>query len=280
MALIRNRDYWFLYLAPIAAFLALFFLYPFINGIIVSLHPQDAEGWSIANYVRFFSDPKMLRILRFTAIDLGIPATAISLLLAIGITYKLRKPFFGSTFLRSTITLPLAYSGVIAVSVIFIFFSGAGLFNRFLVALGLIDRPLRLMGNYWGVLIASVYQQIPFLFLFLISAMVAIPPTLEEAAKTLGATEWQVFRRVILPLIMPAIVTAGVLGYITNYGAFVTALIPGDPAFRTRTILIEAYYQAFQKGDWSMAITVSLIAAAVEMIFIFLYLRLQRRWQT
>jgi len=276
----RLKTVWPLYFFPIGLFLAAFFFFPILSGFIISFHPKGSDTLSMANYVRFFSDPKLLRILRFTAMDYGIVATLLSLLVAIPITYLLRRPFSGISIIRSLVTLPMAYSGVIACSVIFIFFSGSGLFNRFLNQAGLIERPVRMMSNYTGLIIASVYQQVPFLFLFLLSAMVGIPPSLEEVAKTLGATEWQVFRRVILPLVLPAMLTAGVLGYISNYGAFVTALICGDPAYRTRTLLIEAYAQAFQRADWSLGITIALIGGMVEGVFILLYLRLQRRLVT
>lgn len=278
MTMLRNRDLWPLYFLPIGAYLAFFFFYPLASGLLISVYPQGSNSWSLANYQRFFSDPKMIRILRFTALDYGIVTTLLSLLVAIPIAYKLRRPFRGISIIRSLTTLPMAYGGVIACSVLFIYLSGSGLFNLFLLRLGLVERPLRLMGNYIGLVISSMYTQVPFLFLFLLSAMVNINPSLEEAAKTLGATDWQVFRRVIFPLILPAVLTAGTLGYITNYGAFVNALICGDPAYRTRTIMIEAYHHAFQKFDWSMGIAITMIAGFVEMIFIFLYLRLQRRF--
>ena len=134
------------------------------------------------------------------------------------------------------------------------------------------------MGNYTGVVLASIYQQVPILFLFILAALSGIDPVLEEAAKTLGASEWQVFRRVTFPLALPAITTAGILGYITNYACYVTALIAGDPAYRTRTLMIEAYEQAYRHFDWSMATTVTMIAAAFGTALAFLYLRFQRRF--
>lgn len=239
----------------------------------------EYRAWGLDNYSFFFSDPHNLEVLRFTAIDLGVFVTAAALLVGIPLAYKLRRPFAGVTTLRAIVTLPMAYAGLIAVTLIFIFFSGSGLFNRFLISIGLIDEPMRLMGNYVGLLFASVYQQTPFIFLFLISAMIGISPSVEEAARTLGASPFQVFRKVAVPLIMPAIITVAVLGYIQNYGAFVTAIIAGDP-FQNETILISAY-EAYQRDvNFSRATTIAYIAGATEMIFIMLYVLFLRRYET
>lgn len=273
----RIKTTWPLYLLPVGLFLGFFFFYPVIRGIAASFRPEGVVGWSLANYRRFFSDPRMLRILRFTALDLGVVATSLSILIAVPIAYRLRRYFRGVTIFRTLVTLPLAYSGVIAVSLVYFAFTGAGLLSLTLRRIGIIEHPLHLMGGYTGVIIASIYQQVPFVFLFILAAMAGVNPTLEEAAKTLGASKWQVFRRVILPLTLPAIMMAAILGYITNYGAFVTAIIPGDPAFATRTVLIEAWHQAFRRWDWSMSVTITTIAGAVAMVFVYIFLLLQRK---
>ena len=268
---------WPLYLLPFALFLALFFFYPLISGILVSLQPEGAAGFSLANYYRFFTDKRLLRSLTFTAFDLGFVATGLSLLIAIPITYKLRKPFRGITPLRTLITLPLSFSGLIACSLLVFNLGPMGMPNLIFLKYGIIGEPLSLMHSYTGLIIASVFQQVPFIFLFLLSAMAGIDPSVEEAAKTLGANSWQVFRRVIFPLVFPSIVVVALLGYITNYGCFVTALICGEPVSATRTIVIEAQEQAFRYFNWSMAITISMIAAAVEAVFIVVFLRIQKK---
>jgi len=267
----------FLYLLPIGIFFGCLFMYPMIEGFLLSLHPEGAGGLSFANYVRFFSDPRMLRTLRFTAFDMGVVVTTISLFITIPLAYKLRRKFRGVVLLRTLVSAPLGYSGIIAVSIVYLAFSGWGLFNLFLMRAGIIVRPLDLVGNYTGVVLASIYQQVPILFLFILAALASIDPTLEEAAKTLGASEWQVFKRIIFPLALPAVTTAGILGYITNYSCYVTALIAGDPAYRTRTLMIEAYEQAYRRFDWSMATTVTTISAAIGLLIFFVYLRLQQR---
>ena len=271
------RGAWPLYLFPVGVFFLLFFLYPMIDGLLGSLRPLGVEGLSLANYVRFFSDPRMLRVLRFTVFDLGVVVTSLSLLIAIPLAYKLRKRFRGVSVFRALVSFPMGYSGIIAVSIVFFAFSGWGLLNLSLMRLGLIDRPLELVGNFTGVVLASIYQQVPVLFLFILAALAGIEPSLEEAAKTLGASEWQVFRRVVFPLALPAISTAAILGYVLNYGAFVTAIIPGEPVRLTRTLMIEAHDQAFRWFDWPMALTVTMVAAGFGLILVFTYLQLQRR---
>lgn len=231
-------------------------------------------GWD--NYIWFFSEARNLQILKFTAIDLGLVVTFLSVVLGLALTYRLRKPGPGVNTLRAIVAMPMAYAGLIAVTLIYIFFSSSGLLSKTLVGVGLIDEPIRMMGKYVGLVIASVYQQAPFIFLFLLSAMVAIPETVEEAARTLGANSWKIFVMVIIPLILPAILTVAILGYIQNYGAFVTALIAGDPV-QTKPVLVNAYDIYIHEAHLPRAATVAYIAGAFEMIFISLYLYLLAR---
>jgi len=231
-------------------------------------------GWD--NYTWFFSEARNLQILKFTAIDLGIVVTTLSVLLGLALTYQLRKPGWGVNTLRAIVAMPMAYAGLIAVTLIYIFFSSSGLLSKSLIGLGLIEEPIRMMGNYIGLVIASVYQQAPFIFLFLLSAMVGIPDTVEEAARTLGANSWKIFIMVIVPLILPAILTVAILGYIQNYGAFVTALIAGDPV-QTKPVLVHAYDIYTREANLPRAATVAYIAGAFEMIFISIYLYLLAR---
>ena len=220
----------------------------------------EYRSFGFDNYIWFFSETRNLQILRFTALDLGVVVTLISVVLGIALTYRLRKPGFGVNTLRAIVAMPMAYAGLIAVTLIFIFFSSSGLLSKSLIGLGLIEEPIRMMGNYTGLVIASVYQQSPFIFLFLLSAMVAIPETVEEAAKTLGASPGVIFRWVIVPLILPAILTVAILGYIQNYGAFVTALIAGDPV-QTKPVLVHAYDIYIREADLPRAATVPISPA-------------------
>lgn len=242
------------------------------NNYVVLEH----RAFGFDNYRWFFSETRNLQILRFTALELGVVVTFLSLVLGIALTYQLRKPGFGINTLRAIVAMPMAYAGLIAVTLIFIFFSSSGLLSKVLIGVGIIDEPIRMMGNYVGLIIASVYQQSPFIFLFLLSAMVAIPETVEEAAKTLGASPWSIFYLVIVPLILPAILTVAILGYIQNYGAFVTALIAGDPV-QTKPVLVHAYDIYTRESDLPRAATVAYIAGAFEMIFISMYLYLLGR---
>src|SRR5690606_40686325 len=115
-----------------------------------------------------------------------------------------------------------------------------GWFNRSLIAIGLIDAPLRLVNNYWGVFASLVITVFPFTFLLTLSYITGIDPALERAAATHGANSWQRFRHVMLPLLLPGLVIAACHTFVQAFAVFPSAVLLGGPLGPTRASLIAA----------------------------------------
>jgi ABC-type spermidine/putrescine transport system permease subunit II len=120
------------------------------------------------------------------------------------------------------------------------------------------------------VLISLIVSGFPFAFLLTLSYVTGIDPTLASAAATLGASPWQQFRRIYLPLLMPGLTMAACLSFVQAFSVFPSAVLLGAPAGPTRVMSIAAAEAAFESYDYSLA---SAIAMVMVMGFVQLLCR-------
>ncbi|EEY28184.1 binding-protein-dependent transport system inner membrane component [Brucella suis bv. 5 str. 513] len=145
-------------------------------------------------------------------------------------------------------------------------------FSRTLMLFGLVDAPLKLTNNYWGVFASLIITGFPFTFLLTLSYVSGIDPALEQAAATHGAKSWQRFRYVLLPLLIPGLAITFCLSFVLAFAVFPSAILLGAPAGPTRVISIAAYQAAFEQYDYSMAAAIAMIMAAVQLAIVVLVL--------
>jgi putative spermidine/putrescine transport system permease protein len=127
---------------------------------------------------------------------------------------------------------------------------------------------LKLTNNYWGVFASLVITVFPFTFLLTLSYITGIDPALERAAATHGANSWQRFRYVMLPLLVPGLVVAACLTFVQAFAVFPSAVLLGAPSGPTRVISIAAAQAAFEQYDDSMASSIAMIMAAVQLLVV------------
>jgi putative spermidine/putrescine transport system permease protein len=140
------------------------------------------------------------------------------------------------------------------------------------MTIGLISSPVRLVHNYWGVVISILITGFPFTFLLTLSYITGIDPSLEQAAATLGAKPASRFRHIFWPLLLPGLAITFCLSFVQAYSVFPSAVLVGEPAGATRVISIAAYQSAFEDYDYAMASTVAMIMGATQLavvLFVF-----------
>ncbi|MBV8962901.1 MAG: sugar ABC transporter permease [Hyphomicrobiales bacterium] len=253
-----------LLLLPAALFLIALFIYPFIYGFVLSFEPK--QGGTLSNYQRFFSDSYFANTVA-TTMKIALPVTLLNLTLAIPIAFRvrlLRRQRLLTTFL----VLPITLGTVLVAEGMLFYFGPQGWFNRTLMTLGLISHPVRLVHNYWGVLISLVITGFPFTFLLTLSYITGIDPSLEQAAATLGAKPAARFRHIFWPLLLPGLAITFCLSFVQAYSVFPSAVLVGEPAAATRVISIAAYQSAFEDYDYSMASAIAMIMAATQLIVV------------
>jgi multiple sugar transport system permease protein len=149
-----------------------------------------------------------------------------------------------------------------------------GVFNQMLTAVGL--PPVNWLGStalaLWAVVLVDVWHWVPFVFLILFAAVEALPVDVLEAARVDGATRWQLLRRVILPLLWPAIVVAMLFRTIHAFKVFdeVYLLTSGGPGTSTELLTLHLYKVFFEQNQlgYGALLSLALIAAVVAFLLV------------
>jgi putative spermidine/putrescine transport system permease protein len=266
----------FLCLAPSVVYVLCMFIYPFAYGVYLSLRPQKADGFGLANYVSFFTDAYQYGTIWIT-FGLAIPNTVIVVVLALFLAYGMRRGIRMERTVTAILILPISLGVILLSEGILGFYGTNGWFNQALLALRFIDEPLSLTHNTIGVILALFMQQFPFCFLMLLGYISGIDPSLEGSARTLGAGPWTVFRRVMLPLIAPGLAIAFALVFVMSFAVFPSAIMVGQPAGSTRSISIAAYQQAFEQYDMSYASAIAVIMGLCQLAALIVIILIRRR---
>ncbi|MFC6086092.1 ABC transporter permease [Sphaerisporangium aureirubrum] len=274
----RGIDRSLLLLVPALAVLVALFLYPMLYGVGLSLQPASGGG-IFANYTAFFQDSYQSGTV-WRTMRLALPAALINVGASVPIAYRLRGRFRGRRLLTAILVLPVTLGTVLVADGLLRYLGPKGWFNRVLLDLGLIDEPIRLIYNYWGVLFSLLITGFPFAFLLVLSYMSGIDPTLERAAATLGAGPRQRVRYITLPLLAPGLATTFILAFVLAFSVFPSANLVGEPADETRVMAIAAYQAAFEKYDYSMASTIAVLMGVFELLVIALVLLWRGRLYT
>ena len=246
---------------PAALFLLLLFVYPFVYGLWISFQPK--LGGLFANYTTFFSDPFLYETV-WTTLRLAVPVTLLNLVIAVPIALRVRL-MRRQRVLTTILVIPITLGTVLVAQGLLNYLGPQGWFNRVLMFIGLIDHPVRLLHNYWGVFLSLLITGLPFTFLLTLSYVSGVDPVLENAAATLGAGAAARFRTILLPLLLPGLAITFCLSFVQAFSVFPSAVLLGAPSGPTRVISIAAYDAAFEQYDYGLASAIAMIMGAVQL---------------
>ena len=264
----RGYDGLTLLCVPAILFLLVLFIYPFLYGLVLSFEPK--QGGMFANYQRFFSDSFLYGTIG-TTLWLALPVTIATLLLAIPIAFRVRL-MKNQRLLTTILVIPITLGTVLVAQGLLNYLGPQGWFNRVLMTAGIISTPVKLLHNYWGVMLSLVITGFPFTFLLTLSYLSGIDPALEQAGATLGAGPWERFKHILLPLLLPGLAITFCLSFVQAFSVFPSAVLLGAPAGPTRVISIAAYQAAFEEYDYSMASAVAMIMGVVQLVIVVVVL--------
>lgn len=264
------------FVGPALVLLSIFLLYPAVNTIIVSFQDATASDWvGFDNYQFVFSDPAMVRSIRNTlAWMVVVPTIGV----VIGLVFAVladRLPR-GESVAKSLIFLPMAISFVGA-SVVWAFIydsrpfgNQTGLLNGILVGLG--QDPVSWQAitpwNNLFLMVIMIWTQTGFAMVILSAAIKSVPDDMLEAARIDGATEFQVFRRIIVPSIMSAIVVVATTMVVNVLKVFDIVYVMGWP---NTEVIAERMYRwsfAFRNTGRGAAVAVLLFLAVVPVLVV------------
>jgi ABC-type spermidine/putrescine transport system permease subunit I len=273
----RRRPAWAALAGPYAIFLLVFLIVPFANVAIFSVHAYSPTKivlpeLTLDNYRKLF-DLYYLRLFGRT-LRLGLLTTAICALLGYPLAYFLARAR-GKTLAVGLFLLimPLMVSTVIRVFGWIVILGRRGLINQALLSLGL--EPVKLLYTETAVIIGLVNIFMPFMVLPLMASIERIPPSLEAAARNLGANWRQTFARVILPLSLPGLISGCLLVYSISISAFVTPALIGNS--RERMAAQQIYDEVLVSFNWPVASSLALTLVLLTLGLLFWGLYATRR---
>jgi putative spermidine/putrescine transport system permease protein len=273
----RQPPYWTALVLPLALYLVVFLVVPFANIVLLSFYTYSPTRIfttepTFANYLALL-DAWFLTVLLRT-LRLGLLCTLICVLFGYPLAYFLaraerRLALVGLFFL----VMPLMVSAVIRTFGWLVILGRNGLLNTALGAFGI--GPLPLLYNEAAVVIGLANVFVPFMVLPLMASIERINPTLEEAARNLGASWSQTFLRVILPLSRPGLISGCLLVYSAAISAFVVPTLMGGA--RVRVIGRQIYDQLLISYQWPNAAAIAALLVVATTCLAFAVLALMRR---
>jgi ABC-type spermidine/putrescine transport system permease subunit I len=274
---VKARPVWAFLAGPYALFLLLLLIVPFANVALYSVHPYSPTKivlpeLTFDNYGKLF-DLYYARLFTRT-LRLGLVTTVVCALFGYPLAYWLARarPRLQTLGLFLLI-MPLMVSTVIRIFGWIVILGRKGLVNEALVGLGL--EPVKLLYTETAVIIGLVNIFMPFMVLPLMAAIERIPPSLEEAARNLGANWSQMFLRTILPLSLPGLISGSLLVYSVSISAFVTPALMGSP--RERMAGQQIYDEVLVSFNWPSASSLALTLVLLTLLLLFAALFATRR---
>ena len=253
-------------LAPALLWTAAFFVLPFLGMVALSFAQMEGRqivhGFDAGNYVRIFTDRTMLKAL-LNSLEITVVVTVISVLLAypLAAIIAFRVPARWQRLALLMAVLPFWTSYVVRSYSWLLVLGQNGVVNQTLLGLGLIAEPLQIASTRAATVIGFVHFFVMLLTLTIYANLIQLSPNYARAAQDLGASRWQTFTHVILPLTLPGVVTGAFLTFVLCIGDYVTPQILGGNTELTLPQLI--MLQLGRSGNFPLASALSVVLMAV-----------------
>ena len=259
----------------IVSWLMLFVFIPNLMIIITSFLTRDEANlieltFTLSNYTRLL-DPLYAKVM-LHSLYMAVVATGLCLLIGYPFAYIVAKmPVKIRPFMLFMVIVPFWTNSLIRTYGLKIVLGTQGIVNKSLMAIGLIEHPMRIMYTETAVMIGLVYILLPFMILPLYSAIEKLDRTYIEAARDLGANKLQTLLKVILPLTMPGIIGGCLLVLLPALGMFyVSDLLGGAKNLLIGNVIKS---QVLNARDWPFGAATSIALTLVMALMLYAYYR-------
>lgn len=270
----KKKNSWGVCVIPLYLFTLLFVLGPMIYMIAVSFATNNGSGYgfkwlfTLDNY-RKMLDPVYLQCF-VQSFKLAISTTLLVVIVGYPFGYFMAKlSARGKRVMMFLIMVPFWTSSLIRLYGWIIILQVKGVLNTVLKALGLIEKPLKILYSYPAVLIGMVYALLPFMILAVYSSVEKMDWSLVEAARDLGASPAEAFLTVTLKLTLPGLLSGVILTFVPSMGLFFIADILGGNKIVLVGSLIQD--QLTRGSNWPFAAALAVILTIMTSLMIFLY---------
>lgn len=267
-------------LAPIILFLGIFFLgsvfFAIVQGFGYAPHYGVAEFPTLQYYEQVLSSSYFWPSLWLTLYYSIVP-TFIGMIISLALAMTLSQKFKARNLAHIVYKVPMVVPYLVGVGLVILLFSNGGIFARLFYAMGLIQSPgefpriIQTSGG-WGIMLVYLWKQIPFMTLVIYSNLLVLGKETEEVAKLLGANRLQSFIYVILPRLLPSILTATLIVFAFNFGSFEVPYILGGSF--PNTLVVEAW-RLFDSPDYTKrpeAMVVATFVFLLSAVILFFYM--------
>ena len=253
-------------IVPIFVFYMGLFFYPLIRVLLFSVFDP---AFTLKYYYKFFQTSIYMHVFLLT-FKLGLIVTAVCIVLGYPVAYLLANaPRRVQGPLMICVIISFWTSLLVRTYAWMVILQRKGLLNTFLLKIGIIDKPIKLIYNTFGVSLGMINILLPFMILTLYGVMKGIDKNLLKASQNLGANPFQSFLRVYFPLSMPGVTGGALLVFVIAIGFYITPSLMGGLKDITVSLLIENEIRKLL--NWGYASTLSVILLVITLGFIYIY---------
>ena len=255
---------------PAVLFLLLLFVYP--TALLVGLSAVDVDGnITVSHYSRLFDQGLYTKVLLIT-LKVAAWTTTFAIIAGYPVAYLLANV---RSSLRNTliiwVLLPFWTSFLVRTFAWLVLLGRKGAINDLLIAVGILDYPIKIIYNFTGVMIGMVHALMPLCVLTMLAVMENIDTNLTKAAGTMGARRGQSFWRIYFPLSLPGVAAGGLLIFVTSLGFFITPALLGGA--RDTMIVQLIMFQIDSMLNWGFAGAISMLLLGTVLLIFFFYNR-------
>mgnify|MGYP003386062613 CR=1 FL=1 len=247
-----------LLVAPLLIYMLVLYALPVLAMLLRSLNDPT---WTLSHYAALFEDVVFAKTFWIT-FNTSITVTLGCLILGYPVAMGLVRAKTMAPLILVIILLPFWTSVLVRSYAWMVLLGRHGLVNEGLIALGMIDQPIRILNTTLATQIAMIHILLPYMILPIANALRQIDPSLARAAAGLGSPPWKTFLQITLPLSVPGVAAGGLLVFVLSLGFYITPAMLGGPRDITLSMLIA---QQVDQLNWAYAATLSAVLLATAL---------------
>ncbi|GGN24696.1 carbohydrate ABC transporter permease [Halarchaeum nitratireducens] len=281
----------YLAVLPVTALVGLFILYPIARAIYTSfferslLHPDQSTFIGMGNYANIWSSAQIHQVIVNTVLWVVV-GSGIAIVIGFVLGWLLYEKLPYVSVASAIVLIPWVLPRVVGASIWQFMFSGSqGIINELLVQLGVVDDYVVMLGDpslsLWPAIVGMIWRLAPLFALLTLTSFQGIDEHLYEAARMDGATPWEAFRYITLPLMRYNLAIGFLLMLIYNIRNFsmVWVMTKGGPGYSSTTLPVMIYRSAFVDFNIGFASALSVMLFVVLLVFSYYYIKVYDRVQ-
>jgi len=269
----------YIFLAPVLLWLFLLIVLPHLDLFFISFQAENDMGdmvWSLSNYQAFFTE-KIYWLTFLRTAMYAILTTILTFIITFPIAFYITKVLSlkVSGFFTILLLVPFWVSELVRIYGWMILLRESGVFNHYLMELGLIDKPIEMLYNDISMIMGLVYTSMLFMVVPLISSLEGLDDSLIEAAYDLGASKLVIIRDIVIPYIMPGITSGSIVVFMLTLGNYLTPNLMGGK--NSLWFTEQIYNQFIASFNWNQGAAFGFLLFVLSTLIIWIGLRVTRQ---